>query len=138
MGAGVSALTKDHPGCSGRLRRVPRPTRCASRCSMPCSMGRQRLSASTWRPLALWEYCEDSARYIFGDATGDPIADQVDAAVRNNPEGITQNALMNLFGRNVPAAKLHGALETLLRLQRIASEQVVTGGRPCTVWKATS
>src|SRR5215213_1583672 len=32
--------------------------------------------------LALWEYAEESARYIFGDATGDPVADSLMEALR--------------------------------------------------------
>ena len=27
--------------------------------------------------LAVWDYCLASARYIFGDATGDPVADRI-------------------------------------------------------------
>ena len=32
--------------------------------------------------LAVWQYAEDSARFIFGDATGDPIADRVPVCLR--------------------------------------------------------
>ncbi|MDP9359734.1 MAG: YfjI family protein, partial [Chloroflexota bacterium] len=32
--------------------------------------------------LALWDYCAASARHIFGDALGDPIADRILAALR--------------------------------------------------------
>lgn len=32
--------------------------------------------------LALWSYAEESARYIFGDATGDPVADDILEALR--------------------------------------------------------
>ena len=31
--------------------------------------------------LAVWEYAEHSARYIFGDALGDPLADEILAAI---------------------------------------------------------
>jgi hypothetical protein len=86
--------------------------------------------------LALWEYCEDSARYLFGDAIGDPIADRVLTALRNSPAGLTQNALGDLFGRNLPAAKLAAALESLLAAGKVTSHQVETGGRPSTVWEA--
>ena len=38
--------------------------------------------------LAVWQYAEDSARFIFGDATGDPIADRILSALRaNGPDG---------------------------------------------------
>ena len=31
--------------------------------------------------MAVWEYAEHSARYIFGDALGDPLADEILAAI---------------------------------------------------------
>jgi Protein of unknown function (DUF3987) len=86
--------------------------------------------------LALWEYCEDSARYLFGDATGDPIADRVLAALRASPEGMTQNALFDLFGRNLPAARVAAALERLAQLGQVWAHKVETGGRPSTLWEA--
>ena len=32
--------------------------------------------------LALWSFCEASARYIFGDLTGDPLADEILRALK--------------------------------------------------------
>ena len=45
-------------------------------------MARLRFRSPTWRgALAVWEYAEHSARYIFGDALGDPLADEILAAI---------------------------------------------------------
>jgi hypothetical protein len=33
--------------------------------------------------LTLWRYCDASARYIFGDLVGDPVADTILRALRN-------------------------------------------------------
>lgn len=85
--------------------------------------------------LALWEYCEDSAKYLFGEATGNPIADRVLGALRTAQSGLSQNALLDLFGRNVSAVKITAALETLAGLGRITSKEEQTGGRPRTVWE---
>ena len=41
--------------------------------------------------LALWTYCEASARWIFGDELGDPVADEILDALRVNPAGLTKN-----------------------------------------------
>jgi len=50
------------------------------------SIEREHLEAA----LALWDYAEESARYIFGVATGDPVADAILQAVRNAGEsGLT-------------------------------------------------
>src|SRR5262249_35442373 len=35
--------------------------------------------------LAIWDYCEQSCRYIFGDALGNPIADRILQALRGSP-----------------------------------------------------
>src|SRR6185436_2267538 len=68
--------------------------------------------------LAVWKYAEDSAKFIFGDATGDPIADRVLSALRTNGP-MAQNEIVDLFGRNVSAARLSAALETLVQAGRI-------------------
>ena len=31
--------------------------------------------------LALWRYAEQSARFVFGDTTGDPVADRIEDAL---------------------------------------------------------
>jgi hypothetical protein len=42
--------------------------------------------------LALWDYCFASARYILGDATGNPIADRIREALRDaGEEGLTRH-----------------------------------------------
>jgi hypothetical protein len=43
--------------------------------------------------LAVWEYCESSARYIFGDSTGDPIADRILEALRNSNSGLNRTQI---------------------------------------------
>ena len=40
--------------------------------------------------LAVWEYAEASARYIFGDALGNPVADRVLEQLRAAPQGLTR------------------------------------------------
>ena len=49
--------------------------------------------------LALWQYAEDSARHVFGDATGDPVADRVLAALRRGG-AMAQDEVRDLFGRH--------------------------------------
>jgi hypothetical protein len=87
--------------------------------------------------LALWDYVEESIRCIFGDALGDPIADRALAALRANGP-MTQNDLVDLFGRNVPAPRLSAAMEALLRAGKVRGDRVETGGRPRTVWRAVA
>lgn len=65
--------------------------------------------------LALWDYVEESVRYIFGKATGDPIADRVVEALRHKPEGLTRREVYkDLFGCNVKAERIDKAVGFLL------------------------
>ena len=52
--------------------------------------------------LAVWEYCEASACNIFGNALGDPVADEIDAALRQADErGMSRTDIRDLFGRHI-------------------------------------
>ena len=64
--------------------------------------------------LALWDYCEESVRYIFGDSLGDPVADEILRALRNTPAGKTKTEIGNLFGRNKTSTQLARARAELL------------------------
>jgi len=50
--------------------------------------------------LAVWEYAEASARYIFGDALGNPMADRILEQLRMEPGGLARTDIRNLFGRH--------------------------------------
>jgi hypothetical protein len=63
--------------------------------------------------LALWDYSEDSARYIWGDATGDRVADQILEALRGSPDGLNRTGISNLFGKNRGADRIDQALTIL-------------------------
>jgi hypothetical protein len=86
--------------------------------------------------LALWQYAEDSARYIFGDATGDPVADRIMAALQDTEEGMTRNEIRDLFSRHKSAGEIGQALALLEKLGRIRSEPQSTRGRPVERWYA--
>ena len=89
--------------------------------------------------LAVWEYAEESARRIFGDATGDPIADRILEALRRSPAGLSRAHInSDVLHRNVPAARI-GQAFALLWGQRLATYEFVAGkdgGRAAEVWRA--
>jgi hypothetical protein len=87
--------------------------------------------------LALWEYAEASARYIFGTATGDGIADRILEALKTRGEMTETEISYDLFQRNVKAGRIHRALETLRRSRLIEGVIEETGGRKKTAWRAT-
>ena len=82
--------------------------------------------------LALWDRCEDSVGFIFGDATGDPMADTILRALRLQP--LDQTAIRDLFSRHVKAERLAQALALLAEAGLVTSEKTQTGGRPSTTW----
>jgi hypothetical protein len=84
--------------------------------------------------LALWDYSEASARYIFGDATGDWIADRILQALRRSTSGLSRTEISNLFSRNISGEKIDSALSFLENLNRISKVREDSGGRPLERW----
>jgi hypothetical protein len=66
--------------------------------------------------LAVWRYCEDSARFIFGESTGDQTADTILQALRANPNGLTrQDVNTGVFARNKKADEITRAMRALVQ-----------------------
>lgn len=86
--------------------------------------------------IALWDYAEASAQYIFGDATGDAVADRIVSALRTQG-AMSETDISGLFGGNKKASQIHQALHMLNRVGMIVSEVVKTDGRQKTVWRVT-
>jgi hypothetical protein len=88
--------------------------------------------------LALWQYAEDSAAYIFGDTTGDETADPIIRALRRAGEsGLTREQLqVDVFQRHIKATELTRALTFLEEQGRVSCMQKPTGsrGRPATIY----
>ena len=72
--------------------------------------------------LAVWAYCEASTRYIFGDVTGDTVADAILRALRSaGATGKTRTELYALFGSNRRSGDIGRALELLVQQRRARS-----------------
>lgn len=88
--------------------------------------------------VALWHYCEESARYIFGNATGDRIADELLLALKEaEGDGLTRTQIRDLFNRK-NAGAIDAALAVLSETGRARFETEQTGGRPVTRWYAST
>jgi hypothetical protein len=88
--------------------------------------------------LAVWRYAERSALFVFGDAVGDPVADDILRELRQRDDGMTRTEIRQLLGGSYAADRIQTAL-ALLRQHRLAfmtSEE--TGGRPAERWRATA
>jgi len=86
--------------------------------------------------MALWDYAEKSAKLIFGERMGDPMADRILLELRNKGE-MTETQIRDLFGRH-QSAGIDRALDLLFRLRMAVPETLQSGGRPRTVWKVAT
>jgi hypothetical protein len=84
--------------------------------------------------LAVWDYTCRSARWALGDTSGDPLAEQIHAALLATPAGLTRTQIRDLFDRNQPGATLDQALAALANTGRARRHRVNTGGRPADIW----
>ena len=87
--------------------------------------------------LAVWEYAEASAEFIFGNRMGDPDADNIFNALKCNPNGLTRTNIRDLFGRNRPADRIEAALARLRRSGKAHCLCDNTGGRSAERWVAS-
>jgi hypothetical protein len=88
--------------------------------------------------LAVWEYCESAAAFVFGDLLGDPVADEIARALQHaGPEGMTRTGIRDLFGRNRAGDRIGAALALLATQGRARMETRKTSGHPAEVWVAT-
>jgi hypothetical protein len=89
--------------------------------------------------LALWDYCERSARYIFGDALGDKDAQAILDALRAAPAGLTRTEISRgVFNGHKPADVIASKLGILLQRGLARSEATDTDGRPAERWFAAA
>jgi hypothetical protein len=95
------------------------------------NISKQHLEAA----LEVWRYCEDSCAYIFGSATGNATADEIERMLQSKPEGASQTEISKHFGRHKSSEELQKALATLQEAGRIVSEQIHTSGRPASIWR---
>jgi hypothetical protein len=87
--------------------------------------------------LALWDYCEQSVYYIFGDSLGDPIADKILQLLRRNgSNGTSRTEVNNYLQRHADANEIESALAVLIKAKAARHEVKKTSGRPAQYWYA--
>ena len=93
-------------------------------------IGREHLDAA----LAVWAYAEQTAYRLFGGQTGDPLADDILRVLQRHPAGIGRWELHQECGKNIPAARICKALDTLQGAELARCEKRKTAGRDAEVW----
>jgi hypothetical protein len=96
-------------------------------------IGPQHLTAA----LALQDYAARSAGWALDSATGEPLAEQIHAALTANLAGLTRSQISDTLKHNQPAGQLDHALRALQATGRATVTQLATGGRPAQLWTAT-
>jgi hypothetical protein len=88
--------------------------------------------------LAVWQYAEQSAYLIFGDRTGDMVADEILEALKDAGEaGMSRTEIHDLFGRHLKGRALGAILQDLEAQGRIDEKGMPKSegpGRPPEVW----
>jgi hypothetical protein len=83
--------------------------------------------------LELWAYCEASAAFLFGEASGDPVEDAIAAALRERGE-MTRWEIYELLGRHASSSRIGSALQSLAVKGKARMTARETKGRPAEVW----
>jgi hypothetical protein len=86
--------------------------------------------------LALTDYAARSASWALQGATGDPLAEQIHAALTNHPTGLTRSQISDTLQHNQPAEQIQRALDALALAGRATRAQIPTAGRPAELWTA--
>ncbi len=86
--------------------------------------------------LAVWDYCQASARLFFDAAPIDPTARRISEALNATPQGLTKNQIRELFHRHVSRERIDLALEQLSSLELIDRHTEPGRGRHSTLWAA--
>ena len=87
--------------------------------------------------LGLWDYSFASAKFIFGDATGDPVADRIREALQQaGTDGLSRTEIGALFARHVLTDRVSQALAQLRDLGIARCELIRGEGRPVELWTA--
>ena len=80
---------------------------------------------------SVWQYCRQSVAYIFGAATGNPIADKLLSAITDaGPDGLDTRGMDRVLAGHATRAERDAALEYLNRRGQICQWTEQTGGRP--------
>jgi hypothetical protein len=87
--------------------------------------------------MAVWDYCQASAEYIFGRTLGDPVADLILEKLTKAANGLSRTDINRLFSSHVESARVAAALALLEHAGEIKLEKRETGGRAAEVWRLT-
>lgn len=90
-----------------------------------------------WAALAVWDYCDRSAVYVYGDRMVERVQDRVLGAIRGQTGWIARGEVVKLLGNHISGERLAEALKSLGTAGLIERREEGTGGRPREMYRAT-
>lgn len=88
--------------------------------------------------LALWEYCDKTAGWIFGTPFNNPDADRIYSALRSRPDGMTRTEINKaVFANHSTKERLEKALQILQKAGAAYPTRERTGGADKEIWRIT-
>jgi hypothetical protein len=86
--------------------------------------------------VEVMRYGFESARWIFGEATGDSVTDKIAAELRDAfPEWMARDTIRGWFGGHIGSDRITAALEMLRQAGKAECKAEATGGRPKELWQ---
>ena len=88
--------------------------------------------------LEVWRYCDDSARYLFGDDTGNRLADKILEWLRRDGRIHSRTEINNFAGRNYSKEQIDDALDVLENMDlavQVIPKRTEKRGRPPEQWR---
>ena len=131
-------LTRDYPGMLGAV--TSRQEAHARRMALTYAQldGADRIEIIHLEAaLAFCRYAFDSARYLFGEAELDPVAQRIIEALPPGKQ-LSQTEISALFDRHLPKHRLNSALADLRERGRVRLTEEKTGGAPRKVWSGVA
>lgn len=83
---------------------------------------------------AVWRYCENTCRYLFGDLTGNKMACTILKALHSAPNGLTRTEIHRLFRNNKSGGDIEKALNQLHKLGKAIKRSESDGGKTKDRW----
>ena len=124
-----SKLTKAYSGMFGAITARSEPQTLRLALIYALLDGKDRIDVEHINSAyALWQYCSDSAKYLFGDHSSDPLEEKVITILQSGSLSLT--ALSNALANHVPKEKLKSILMKLESSNRITIQTERTNGRP--------
>jgi hypothetical protein len=127
-------LIKDRPGEFGRVTARARAQVLRLSCvyallDLSSTIRREHLEAA----LALWQFCEDSAHYLFGSSGLSKEARKLLGWLRDS-EGMNKTVMFRKFGGKIRRDRLEAALDELKEAKLAVREDFKTAGRTEERW----